>query len=91
MLTQSVFKGSASPEPLAQLHLSATAAAAAAAARTHTSHFLSRQYSAALCFAILIFRREAHQSFESVAGTSLWRLDLFFFPPIYFLLEAASD
>lgn len=72
MLTQSVFRGSASLEPLAQLHLSA-----AAAARTHTSNFLSRQYSAALCFAILIFCWEAHQSFESGARTSLWLLELF--------------
>lgn len=75
MLTQSVFRGSASLEPLAQLHLSA-----AAAARTHTSNFLSRQYSAALCFAVLIFCWEAHQSFESVARTSLWKL---FFPPLF--------
>lgn len=72
MLTQSVFRGSASLELLTQLHLSA-----AAAARTHTSNFLSRQYSAALCFAILIFCWEAHQSFESVARTFLWLLELF--------------
>lgn len=92
MLTQSVFKGSTSLEPLAQLHLSATAAATAAA-RTHTSNFLSCQYSAALCFAILIFCSKAHQSFECVARTSLWLLELFLYLLFFFfcLKRAATN